>query len=646
MPSQAQCPVAFFRTVVLVGVSAVLISSAALPIAAQNSSVSLTAVQAARQPQLAKRLAHPTPQPASQPKPAVARQASRNRPGGGGNEIYDNGPINGNVDAWTINFGYIVSDTFTVTMDQTPITGMSFGAWLYPGDTLTSAELSITSSPNGGTSYFNQTVNFTQGYCPSNQFGYNVCTETSSTFNGPTLNAGTYWVNLQNASVPSGDPIYWDENSGEGCDSPGCPSEADQNEVGTIPSESFTILGSSTCDGQAEERPSNAAKAVTVPPSPTQTYRVIYNFTGGADGATPSSGLVVDATGNLYGTTSSGGPAGAGTVFKLTPHSSGWTFSRLYSFSGANGSGPDSALVLSPNGVLGTTGGGGLGDGVLFGLSPSANVLPSVFSNWIETLLYEFTGGDDGADPGGSLVLDSSGNIYGNAAMGGTNHGGTLYEFTNGGIQVLHAFPSSYNDGSDPEGVVNGSDGLYGFTGSGGTQRAGTLYTTAGGYQVLHSFMGTDPEGSPTSLAADQMGNLYGATNYSYTICTAPGTPAPGPPTTFYGTSVYQSSPPGWIPSILYNSQNIPFTPLTSWVSTDSSGNIYGTTNNYGSQSLGEVFELTCCWNYTALHDFAGSPNDGANPTASPVVDAQGNIYGTTQNGGAYGYGVVWEISP
>ena len=79
--------------------------------------------------------------------------------------IYSNGPINGNNDAWTINFGYIVSDTFTMANNNTTITGANFGIWLFPGDTLTSAELSITSSENGGTSYFDQTVNFTAISC-------------------------------------------------------------------------------------------------------------------------------------------------------------------------------------------------------------------------------------------------------------------------------------------------------------------------------------------------------------------------------------------------------------------------------------------------------------------------------------------------
>ena len=151
--------------------------------------------------------------------------------------VYSNGAINGNTDAWTINFGFIVSDTFNVTNNNTTITGGSFGMWLFSGDTLSSAEVSITSGENSGTSYFDQTLNFTQGACTVNQYGYNVCQE-NTTFNGPTLNAGSYWLNLQNTSIPNGDPAYWDENSG--------PSKASENSVGSIPSEAFTVLGSST----------------------------------------------------------------------------------------------------------------------------------------------------------------------------------------------------------------------------------------------------------------------------------------------------------------------------------------------------------------------------------------------------------------
>ena len=158
--------------------------------------------------------------------------------------IYENGPINGNTDAWTINFGFIVADSFNISTGNTTVTGMSFGAWLFAGDTLQSAEVQITSEPFGGTTYFQQQVPFTASGCAVNQYGYDVCTETAS-FNGPTLNNGMYWVDLQNAIDTQGNPVYWDENSGVGCHSPGCPSEATES-FESIPSEAFSMLGTSS----------------------------------------------------------------------------------------------------------------------------------------------------------------------------------------------------------------------------------------------------------------------------------------------------------------------------------------------------------------------------------------------------------------
>ncbi len=166
-------------------------------------------------------------------------------------EVYNNGPINGTTDAWTINFGFVVTDTFTVSTANATLGSLAFGAWLTPGDVLESVEVSVTSEAFGGTTYFDGVVNFTQSGCSMNQFGFNVCTETGF-FNGPNLANGTYWLELQNAIVNNGDPIYWDENSGVGCTSPGCPSIAEDNncisngEIGCIPSESFTLSSSGT----------------------------------------------------------------------------------------------------------------------------------------------------------------------------------------------------------------------------------------------------------------------------------------------------------------------------------------------------------------------------------------------------------------
>ena len=163
-------------------------------------------------------------------------------PAAAGTTIYENGPINGETDAWTINFGFDVSDTFTVSGGNSTITGISFGAWLSPGDTLESVEVSLTSFEDGGTVYFDEMVNLTGSGCSLNNFSFDVCTETGA-FNGPTLPNGSYWLNLQNAVDTNGEPVYWDENSGVGCHSPGCPSQAGPGGEGTLPSEAFTLLG-------------------------------------------------------------------------------------------------------------------------------------------------------------------------------------------------------------------------------------------------------------------------------------------------------------------------------------------------------------------------------------------------------------------
>ncbi len=153
-------------------------------------------------------------------------------------DIYDNGPSTLTSSAWTVNFGFVVSDSFLASGE--PANGAEFIFWLIPGDTLSSIDLSIGTSPFG-----NDLANFT-GLAPTqnsdlgiNQYGYDIRRETFS-FDYVYMNPGeTYWITLQNASLPSGDPIYWDENSG--------PSLAQENAFGTIPSESFTIDGCFGC---------------------------------------------------------------------------------------------------------------------------------------------------------------------------------------------------------------------------------------------------------------------------------------------------------------------------------------------------------------------------------------------------------------
>jgi len=164
---------------------------------------------------------------------------------------YDNGPINGTTDAWTINFGYVVSDTYTA--ESSTLSGFSFGVWEFPGDTMTSVQWSVTSGENSGTVYGSGVAGgstLIDEFISTNQYGYNIDLITVSDLNVITTNGTTYWLNLQNAAVPSGDPVYWDENSGQGCHGAGCPSKASESALGTIPSEAFAI---NACCGMTPE---------------------------------------------------------------------------------------------------------------------------------------------------------------------------------------------------------------------------------------------------------------------------------------------------------------------------------------------------------------------------------------------------------
>ena len=147
--------------------------------------------------------------------------------------LYDNGPANGSVDAWTINFGYVVSDTFTLS-SFTTVTGFDFFVWAYPGDTGLTVDWSITSAEFGGTTYGSGTASLSSSFISSNQYGYDIDQLSARGLN-LVVGAGTYWLNLQNATTAFGDPLFWDENSG--------PSSASESAVGTIASEAFRITG-------------------------------------------------------------------------------------------------------------------------------------------------------------------------------------------------------------------------------------------------------------------------------------------------------------------------------------------------------------------------------------------------------------------
>lgn len=392
-----------------------------------------------------------------------------------------------------------------------------------------------------------------------------------------------------------------------------------------------------------------------VTPASAQSLSVIHNFAGGQDGSQPVAGLTMDKAGNLYGTASAGG-TGYGAVFKLTHKNSAWIFSPLYSFAGGNdGAGPVTALVVGPNGTLyGSTaaGGGGAcskiyeysGCGTIFNLRPNAAVCKTALCPWAETVLYRFAGGSDGAYPIGRLLFDQSGDIFGTTAdylqFGSL---GTVFELTPSGGGWTKSFAHRFtgSDGQYPAaGVIFDQSGdLYGTTYYGGAHGDGAVYelTPSGSgwtEKVLYSFQGgSDGADVAAGLIFDNAGNLYGA-------ATTGGSGG--------GGTVFELMPSSgqWTLSALCS-----FTgsegPASSLVM-DTLGNLYGTTVEDGAYGAGSVFKLTRSgsgWNCTDIYDFTGG-SDGANPFGGLVLDASGNLYGTTEAGGANGDGVIFEITP
>jgi len=393
------------------------------------------------------------------------------------------------------------------------------------------------------------------------------------------------------------------------------------------------------------------------PSAEAQTFvqGTMYSFTNSnGDGAGPFAGLVRDPSGNLYGTTTKGGtssncPGGCGTVFELVNSYGTRSEKVLYSFTGSGGDGgyPDAGLIIDASGNLyGTTSQGGTNDyGTVFQL-----VYSSSTGTYTENVLYSFTqSGGDGAQPLG-LVMDASGNLYGTTTGGGTNDVGTVFElvYSSGTYseKVLHSFTNSGGDGANPAGLVMDASGnLYGTTTFGGTSLYGTVFelvNSSGTYseKVLYSFTNSGGDGGYpyAGLLRDLVGNLYGTTQIG-------GTNDAG--TVF--ELVYSSGT--YTEKVLYsftNSGGDGAYPDAGLVR-DPSGNLYGTTNEGGTNGYGTVFELVYfsgAYTEKVLHSFTNSGGDGAYPYAGLVRDPSGNLYGTTHGGGAYTFGTVFGLTP
>jgi len=412
---------------------------------------------------------------------------------------------------------------------------------------------------------------------------------------------------------------------------------------------------------------------------------VLYSFTGKADGGNPYAGVIRDSAGNLYGTAAFGGlVAGNGVVYKVDPSGNETV---LYSFQGyPDGYDPTTGVIRDPAGNLyGTT---------LYGGTADCGTIYKIDTSGQETILYQFPCAFDGASSPvpGPLIRDSSGDLYGATRNGGSFNAGSVYELdATGQATVLYSFTGGA-DGANPQIVVRDSAGnLYGTTYGGGSSIStcqpyggcGVVYEldSAGQLSVLYTFTGGPNGSEPGGLSRDPAGNLYGTTpggilslgtvwevaaggqytQLSHFVGPTDGTsPLAGllrdSAGNLYGTTelggpanagvVYKISASGQ-ETILYSFKGAPDGANPSGpyggVIQDSAGNLYGTTSSGGAASLGMVYKLDAGGQETVLHSFTGSP-DGSAPLAGVILDAAGNLYGTTSAGGMFNYGTVFKL--
>jgi uncharacterized repeat protein (TIGR03803 family) len=368
--------------------------------------------------------------------------------------------------------------------------------------------------------------------------------------------------------------------------------------------------GSDTCQ-PGPEQPSGCGVVFELSPDGNghYSYSVLHAFQGGTQDGSGPSGLTLDSTGNLYGTTILGGayttlhhPAG-GTVFELSPlPGGGWSEKILHSFQysgfpSGDGFGPEGAVVIDHSGNLyGTTNGGGSAElefGTVYRLSPDSN------GGYTETILYNF-GGGDGARPAAGLAIDDAGNLYGTTQSGGTNDIGTVFE------------------------LVQNSDGSWTET-------------------VIHSFGGDEGFDPVVAPVIDSQGNLFGTTFQ--------GGPVRGNVGTVFEMSLSGSA---WTFQTLFsfmqdNDHGIggPAGP-TAVVLGSSSAVLYGITNAGGAYGEGVLYKLTQngsgVWTEAPVHAFTGA-DDGSGPSAL-LFGIDGNLYGTALSGGSAGLGVVYVHNP
>jgi uncharacterized repeat protein (TIGR03803 family) len=391
----------------------------------------------------------------------------------------------------------------------------------------------------------------------------------------------------------------------------------------------------------------------------------------------PAGGLVFDSKGNLYGTTNAGGTGqgcadqgtGCGTVFELIPNNGKWTEKVLYNFCPVNGMCPDGyspsgSLILDRDGNLyGTTTSGGTvsGGGTVFELTHKNG-------KWTEKVLYSFGYSPDGSDPEAGLVFDKYGNLYGTTFFGGTKDSGTVFELMRGNgkwtEKILYNF-AGYKNGGNPRFpvILDKAGNLYGTIVEGGAYGDGLVFELVldkGRWtqKWLHSFNHDGKDGiGPGPVIVDNVGNLYGTTANGGADTS--GCNGYGCGTVF--ELMHNNSK--WTEKVLHSFDGKDGHGSETNVIFDNVGNLYGTTYEGGTDSsgcngfgCGTVFELTPNngkWTEKLLHSFGSTP-DGAQPSGNLIRDAAGNVYGTTEAGGANssfcfsngGCGTVFEVTP
>jgi uncharacterized repeat protein (TIGR03803 family) len=380
--------------------------------------------------------------------------------------------------------------------------------------------------------------------------------------------------------------------------------------------------------------------------------KVIYSFAGGSDGEYLDTDLVMDSAGNIYGSTVQGGDFGSGTVFRLSPSATGWIHTVLYSFKGGKDGGePYKGVTLDAQGnVYGTavTGGGGScegGCGVVFKLTNSGGT-------WTQTVIHYFTGGNDGSGPGSGVTFDRRGSLYGMTPTGGANGLGTIYEMrplSNGAwrLRVIHTFSGGADGSSGSAGrlLLDRAGNLYGVATVGGANGKGVAFqiihseTTGWTLIPLYAFQ-DQPDGALPygGLIFDKAGNLYGTTYYA-------GANDVG---TVYKLTHANGS---WTETVLYSFKGGTdgSSPISTLVS-DANGNLYGTTSDGGTGcACGVIFKLARgannTWTESVPYRFPGAPGAGFSYNGM-VADSAGNFYGATTHGGPTNDGTVYQFVP